>query len=323
MVVPTDAGGSADRIGRLYAKYLPKFLPGSPNVIVRNMPGGNTIIAANFFYGSKTDGLTLYTSPSSTALEDLLGNKALKFSLRELTAVAAPPASTNVVFVRPEVIEKPEDILKAQRLIWGQGAGSSTSFLLAAEMIGIPVAKAVFSWSGQADAFRAFLAGETNISSVSSTGFDAQVKPFVERGEAKLLMQSGMIDETGSVIRHPSFPNLMTVVDLGEKVNGKAPSGMAFDVFKAIAASLDSMKQILFLPPNTPDSIVQAYWDSADKMVKDPDFLKESSALTDAGDTWRAGKAFDQMFHKSYGMKPEASEWLKNTMQTKYGLVLQ
>jgi tripartite-type tricarboxylate transporter receptor subunit TctC len=38
IVVGYKPGGGYDRYARLYAKYLPKHIPGSPAVIVQNMP---------------------------------------------------------------------------------------------------------------------------------------------------------------------------------------------------------------------------------------------------------------------------------------------
>jgi tripartite-type tricarboxylate transporter receptor subunit TctC len=47
MLVGTPAGGGPDATARLTAKYLPKYLPGHPNMIVQNKPGGNQVIASN------------------------------------------------------------------------------------------------------------------------------------------------------------------------------------------------------------------------------------------------------------------------------------
>src|SRR5512145_1300465 len=43
IVVGFKAGGGYDRVARVLARHIPKYLPGNPNVIVQNMPGGNSI----------------------------------------------------------------------------------------------------------------------------------------------------------------------------------------------------------------------------------------------------------------------------------------
>src|SRR2546428_13318864 len=62
VVVGYKPGGGYDATARLLARHLPDHLPGKPTVIVQNMPGGNSIIAANHMYNvAKTDGLTIGT----------------------------------------------------------------------------------------------------------------------------------------------------------------------------------------------------------------------------------------------------------------------
>src|SRR5262245_17029441 len=60
LLVGTSAGGAMDDCGRFVAQYLGKHIPGNPDVVVQNMPGAGTAIAANHIYNiAKPDGLTL------------------------------------------------------------------------------------------------------------------------------------------------------------------------------------------------------------------------------------------------------------------------
>ena len=62
LIVGLEPGGGYDRISRLLAKHLPKCIPGKPTILVENMPGGNSMIAANQLYNlAKPDGLTIGT----------------------------------------------------------------------------------------------------------------------------------------------------------------------------------------------------------------------------------------------------------------------
>ena len=82
IIVGYKPGGGYDSTARLLARYLPKHLPGKPTVIVQNMPGGNSIIAANHMYNvAKPDGLTIGTFnrnlPIAQILRDSLADLAL------------------------------------------------------------------------------------------------------------------------------------------------------------------------------------------------------------------------------------------------------
>ena len=45
IIVGTKAGDAYDLYPRLVAEYLPKYIPGSPNIIIQNMPGAASMIA--------------------------------------------------------------------------------------------------------------------------------------------------------------------------------------------------------------------------------------------------------------------------------------
>jgi tripartite-type tricarboxylate transporter receptor subunit TctC len=74
MLVGTSPGGINDISARLTARHLSRFIPGNPNIIVQNNPGGGGLVTANrLFFNSDKDGSvsiptrTARSSPSSSA----------------------------------------------------------------------------------------------------------------------------------------------------------------------------------------------------------------------------------------------------------------
>ena len=60
IVAGTKAGDVYDLYARMFAQHMPKYIPGNPNIIVQNMAGAGSMIAANFVYNvSNPDGLTI------------------------------------------------------------------------------------------------------------------------------------------------------------------------------------------------------------------------------------------------------------------------
>src|ERR1043166_5657199 len=47
IIVGFSAGGGYDQYSRLIARHISKYIPGNPAIIVDNMPGAGSIIAAN------------------------------------------------------------------------------------------------------------------------------------------------------------------------------------------------------------------------------------------------------------------------------------
>src|SRR5215510_12536464 len=50
MIIGFGPGGGYDAWGRVVARHIGKNLPGTPNVVPQNMPGGGSFNAANHIY---------------------------------------------------------------------------------------------------------------------------------------------------------------------------------------------------------------------------------------------------------------------------------
>lgn len=74
MVLGHSPGGGYDAYTRIIARYIGKYLPGSPNVIVENMAGAGSLISANYNYKiAKPDGLTIGHFSGGLIAQQLLG----------------------------------------------------------------------------------------------------------------------------------------------------------------------------------------------------------------------------------------------------------
>src|SRR6185369_17647300 len=79
IVIGTATGGGVDLYARLIAQFLGKHLAGEPVVLVQNMPGGSSLVAANYVYNTaKPDGLTFGALQGGAYLDQLLGHGAVK-----------------------------------------------------------------------------------------------------------------------------------------------------------------------------------------------------------------------------------------------------
>src|SRR5262245_28910189 len=60
IVVGFSAGGGFDTYARAIARHMAKHIPGEPAIVVENMTGAGSLIAANHVYKvAKPDGLTV------------------------------------------------------------------------------------------------------------------------------------------------------------------------------------------------------------------------------------------------------------------------
>ncbi|MFH1484459.1 MAG: hypothetical protein ABIH46_00165 [Chloroflexota bacterium] len=322
LIVPYTPGGGTDVSGRAYAQFLGKYLPGKPQVIVRNMPGGETTIGVNYAYGTKPNGQTLLVAGGSVNMAQLLEKPALKVNLMDGTTVMGC-VNADIYYFKPNVFDTPETIKNAKGIVYGHTSGATTVlFTMAVEMIGIPIDKLIMAYNSSGDARRAFLSGELTGTSETLLGYHEAVEPYVKKGEMKVLLQTGELDDKGEITRSGIWPDFYTAPELAMKVNGKILNDMAFQAYKSILLSSKAIDKPLLLPPGTPDNIKQAYWNATVQILKDPDFIKLSKNII--GDTtWYAGQSFDQMWHKTFGMTPEVRDWLREFLKNKYGAVLE
>ena len=66
-IIGSAPGGGTDVVGRLFATFLAKHLPGSPAVVVQNVPGADGVTALNYFLKQvRPDGLTISISSNVT-----------------------------------------------------------------------------------------------------------------------------------------------------------------------------------------------------------------------------------------------------------------
>ena len=99
----TTAGSAYDTYARVIAQHLGKHVPGSPSFIVQNMPGGGSIVAANFVYGvAKPDGLTIASINPALYFNQLAGRKEVQFDWAKFNWLGSPDWSDHVLYMRTD-----------------------------------------------------------------------------------------------------------------------------------------------------------------------------------------------------------------------------
>lgn len=91
IVVGFSAGGGYDTYSRVIARHLGRHIPGKPTVVVENMPGAGSLIAANHLYRvAKPDGLTVGNIAGGLVLAQVLGQPGVEFDARKLEWLGVP-----------------------------------------------------------------------------------------------------------------------------------------------------------------------------------------------------------------------------------------
>src|SRR5437660_8276676 len=101
LVVGNGPGGGFDVLGRLLARHIGKHVPGNPSVIVQNMPGAGSLVAANYLYNlAPKDGATFGLIARNMPLLGLIGNNSnVRFDPHKFTWLGSSSNFSNDAYV--------------------------------------------------------------------------------------------------------------------------------------------------------------------------------------------------------------------------------
>lgn len=129
LAVAAGPGGGFNAYARLVAKHMKNHIPGHPNIIVKNMPGGGGRLATAWVYriAPKNGAAFLGTQPGAL-VEPLLGDpKRIKYQPLKFGYVGSASGFTNICLTRKESpVKSFADLQKTQVIFGGDQLGSTT-----------------------------------------------------------------------------------------------------------------------------------------------------------------------------------------------------
>lgn len=217
MVLGFSAGGTNDLWARAVARYWSKYIPGNPDVIVQNMPGAGSMIAANYVYGvGKPDGLTLGLISPALFFDQLAGRKEVQFDWAKFAWIGSPEETDEMLSVRSDSPYKTlEDIRKATvpPKCGATGTGTTGHYFprLLEEVLGLKF-NIVLGYPGASEIDLAVEKGEVHCRAGTTSAFFGREpgRTWAKTGFVRLLVLGGMK-------RDPRAPDVPTIWELMEK----------------------------------------------------------------------------------------------------------
>ena len=96
IVVGFAAGGGFDAYARIIARHMGRHIPGNPAMLVDNMTGAGSRVAANYLFRAPADGLVIGNFIGSLVLQQIMGDKGIEFDGRRFEWLGAPVQDENV-----------------------------------------------------------------------------------------------------------------------------------------------------------------------------------------------------------------------------------
>ncbi len=264
LIVGTNPGGGYDTYARVIAKHIGRNIPGNPSIIVQNIPGAGSLIAANYLYNvSKPNGLTMAMLISGLVMEQVMGEKAMKFDIQKFHWIGAPsvgmPACVIMGFTGLKTLD---DIMKSKKKLNFGAAGSSTreQARILRDFVRAPI-KPVLGYGGTAGIRAALERREVDGACWQWVSMKITARHMLDaKGDDKMipfLMQGKSPD--------PEVKDLPQYMDIIEGKENRA-------AFRAWMGQY-LLYRPFALPPKTPKDRVNTLRKAFRDTLKDPKFL--------------------------------------------------
>jgi tripartite-type tricarboxylate transporter receptor subunit TctC len=261
IIVGYKAGGGYDTTARLLARHLSNHIPGKPAVIVQNMPGANSIIAANHMFNvAKPDGLTIGTFNRNLPIAQLTGVGGVKFDITKFAWIGSAANESTILAIRNDLPYKNFDELRKAKepvVIGSTGPGANTHDfpLLLKDLLGVNL-KIVSGYSSSADIMLAIERKEVD----GRAGSLTSIQPFNDRKLVRPIIRARSVE--------PGIEKLPVDEDFAPNPRAKA--------IMALRSAPEVVARPYVLPPGTPAEIVKMYRDAFAATIKDPALVAES-----------------------------------------------
>jgi tripartite-type tricarboxylate transporter receptor subunit TctC len=269
IIVGFSAGGGFDTFARTVARYMGKYIPGNPSIIVDNMPGAGSLIAANHIYRvAKPDGLTIGAFNGNQILGQLVGAQGTNFDARKMEWVGAPGYNHDLCVLHQRTgITNAEQWLasKTPLKLAGSAPGATTDDVakVLKEAIGLPM-RLVTGYKGTADMRVAVESGEMDgLCGFSWVSVRSTWRRAVDSGQAIIMLQS-------APKAHADLPKVPLSI-------GFAKIPEARELVEAGVHQPGAITYSYSLPPNTPKERVHLLRRAFIQAVKDPDLLNDAN----------------------------------------------
>jgi tripartite-type tricarboxylate transporter receptor subunit TctC len=260
-IVSTNPGGGYDYYGRLMARYLEKYLPGS-RVVIRNVPGAGHIIGANTIYVSRADGLTIGIFNTGLIYSQLLGAEGIRFDLARMSWIGKMAGEGRTLILSTQSgMDNVEALFAADEVLLaasGVGSAAYTETRILMRVMNLDNARLVPGFIGS-EIELSMLRGEVH-GTLSVTSTQA---PFVERGEAKYIVaiagERSRMDGVPQVRDFVSDPDDLRLLGLVE--------------------TLAELGRLTAGPPDIPAPRLAALRAAFDAAINDPELLAETARM--------------------------------------------
>jgi tripartite-type tricarboxylate transporter receptor subunit TctC len=266
LIAGFPAGNDYDLGARLLIKYLPKYIPGQPTIIVQNMPQAASVVAANYLYVQAPRDGTAFGSFSRNIVNDALTGQAnVVIDPRKVIWLGATSRPSRVCarwYTAP--VKTPADLFTQEFIVGAAGATSSLAILptVLNKVLGTKF-RIVEGYQGMGDAMLAMQRGETQGMCASYAQFRIGDQ-LAQDGKITFLLRA----EQAPLVELPEVPSIFDYAKTDEQRQ----------LMQFVFSSTEFGRPYAF-PPEVPQDRVDIMRKAIADAAHDPDLLAEAANL--------------------------------------------
>lgn len=305
LIVGFSAGGGFDTYSRVIGRNMGKIIPGNPVIVVENMTGAASLLAANHVYKvAKPDGLTILNFHGNQVVNQIIGKPGIEFDARKFEYLGSP-TQDNVAcaFTKASGVTSFESLKNAKTPVklGGVAPGDTTynTAKLLQAALKLPI-QLVAGYKGTAEVKLAAETGEVaggcwqweSIKSIWRQGLDS--------GNVSIILQVNPKP-------HPELAKVPNAIDHAPNENGR-------QLLKYGGHDPAAITRLYAVAPGTPKDRVATLRKAFTEVMKHPDFIADAQKSKLDTDPL-SGEEIDKIVASLFKMEPGLVNQLKDILK--------
>jgi tripartite-type tricarboxylate transporter receptor subunit TctC len=265
IVVGFAAGGGFDAYARIIARHMGRHIQGNPAMLVDNMTGAGSRVAANYLFRAPADGLVIGNFIGSLVLQQIMGDKGIEFDGRRFEWLGAPVQDENVcALTKASGINSLDDWFAAKKPVKlggeAPGANDSDTPRVLKTALGLPI-QLIEGFKGTSNIRVAAEAGEIDGGCWTWASIRTTWANGLESGMVKAIIQVNSK-------KAADIPNVPNAIDFAKSADARVLIDSGIHAPSAILRAYA-------LPPGTPKNRLEVLRNAFDATMTDGEFLAE------------------------------------------------
>jgi tripartite-type tricarboxylate transporter receptor subunit TctC len=303
IVVGYPPGAGYDLYARLIASRIGQYLPGTPKVVIQNMPGAGSLNSANNLYNvAKQDGSVIGTFSRGVTMLPLIDSTGVRYDPLKFNWVGSPAGEVSLAIAwHDSGINKFEDLRTRGMTSATSGAGSDGNIYgrVLNTILGTKT-RTVTGYQGSAQSMLAIERKEVDgATSVSYAAIKTAQREWLVNKKVNLLAQHALA-------AHPDLKDVPVILDFATSPDDRRVLEMVF--------ARQSIGYPYTAPPNVPADRLEAIRKAFQATLQDPEFLAatgKANLLVDG----MTGQQLQKLLGDLYSMPAEIADRARAAMQ--------